>query len=50
MIAADIIHTIFEPSLQELTILGSIVGIGTVISYFLNLELQNICKYAVDIK
>jgi uncharacterized membrane protein len=40
LIAADIIHTIFKPDLQSLIILGAIVGIRTVISYFLNRELK----------
>jgi uncharacterized membrane protein len=40
LIAADIIHTVFKPTIQSLIILGAIVGIRTVISYFLNKELQ----------
>jgi uncharacterized membrane protein len=40
LIAADIIHTVFKPNLQSLIILGAIVGIRTVISYFLNKELK----------
>ena len=39
-IAADIIHTVFKPDIQSLIILGAIVAIRTVISYFLNKELQ----------
>lgn len=38
MIGADIIRTIIRPTLQELIILGSMVAIRTVISYFLNKE------------
>ena len=39
MIAADIIHTITKPTLMDIAILGSIVAIRTVISYFLDKEL-----------
>lgn len=39
LIAADIILTISQPSLKEITILASIVGIRTVISYFLDKEM-----------
>ena len=39
LIAADIILTISQPSLEEIAILGSIVGIRTVISYFLDKEM-----------
>lgn len=39
LIAADIILTITHPSLEEITILASIVGIRTVISYFLDKEM-----------
>lgn len=40
MVAGDIIHTVLRPSRQDLIILGSIVAIRTVISYFLNKELK----------
>ncbi len=40
LIAADIIRTIVRPSLEELAILGSIVVIRTVISYFLGKEIR----------
>ncbi len=40
MIAGDIMHTVLNPSKDSLMILGSIVAIGTVISYFLNKELK----------
>ena len=40
LIAADIIRTIVKPSLEELAILGSIVVIRTVISYFLGKEIR----------
>ena len=38
LIAADIIHTMIRPTLQQLAVLGSIVAIRTVISFFLNRE------------
>jgi len=38
MIAADVIRTIAQPDMQALMILGVIVAIRTVISYFLNKE------------
>jgi len=41
MVAGDIIHTALRPSKEELIILGSIVAIRTVISYFLNKELKS---------
>jgi uncharacterized membrane protein len=41
LIAADIIHTVFKPYMQSLIILGAIVAIRTVISYFLNKELES---------
>ena len=40
LIAADIIRTVFDPSLQELLLLGSIVAIRTVISFFLEREIR----------
>jgi uncharacterized membrane protein len=40
MIGADIIRTVIRPTLQELIILGSMVAIRTVISYFLNKEMK----------
>lgn len=40
LIAADIMHTIRSPSLEELAILGAIVAIRTVISYFVTHEMQ----------
>lgn len=39
MIGADIVRTLIRPSLQELAILGSLVAIRTVISFFLNREM-----------
>jgi uncharacterized membrane protein len=39
LIAADIIRTIVGPSLEELAILGGLVAIRTVISFFLGREI-----------
>ena len=39
MIGADIVRTLVRPTLQELAILGSLVAIRTVTSYFLNKEM-----------
>ena len=39
LIAADIILTITHPNLEEIAILASIVGIRTIISYFLDKEM-----------
>ena len=39
LIAADIVHTIARPSLEELAILGGIVAIRTVLNFFLNREI-----------
>jgi len=39
MIGADIVRTLVRPTLQELAILGSMVAIRTVTSYFLNKEM-----------
>ena len=40
LIAADVIRTIVKPTLEELAILGAIVVIRTVISYFLGREIN----------
>ena len=43
MIGADIVRTLIRPTLQELAVLGSMVAIRTVTSYFLNKEMnQNV--------
>jgi uncharacterized membrane protein len=39
-IAADIIHTVIQPTLEEVAILAGIVAIRTVISFFLNREME----------
>ncbi len=41
-VAADVLKTILEPTLQDLLILGSIVTIRTVVSYFLGKEVQEL--------
>lgn len=41
LIAADIIHTVLTPSLNDLAILGAIVAIRTVISFSINWELRH---------
>ena len=40
LIASDILKTIVEPGLQELLILGGIVVLRTVLSYFLDREIR----------
>lgn len=42
LVAADVIRTIVHPSLEELAILGSLVAIRTVISHFLNKEIEKL--------
>jgi len=44
MIAADIIHTFIRPSQEDLIVLGTIVAIRTVISYFLGREVDEARK------
>ena len=41
LVAADVIHTILHPGLNELAVLGSIVVIRTILSFFLNWEMQH---------
>lgn len=40
LVAADIVHTILTPTLQDLGVLAAIVGIRTVISVSINWELK----------
>jgi uncharacterized membrane protein len=40
LIAADIVRTVTHPTLADMAILGSIVAIRTVISYFLDREVE----------
>ena len=42
LIAADVLKTILEPGMNELLILGGIVILRTVLSFFLNKEIQEI--------
>lgn len=42
LIAADILETVFRPTLEQLSILAGIVVIRTVLNYFLNKELEHI--------
>jgi len=44
MIAGDIIHTFIKPTQEDLIVLGSIVAIRTVISYFLGREVEEARK------
>jgi uncharacterized membrane protein len=44
LIAADIIRTVIRTSLEELAILGGIVAIRTVLSYFLGREISQYKK------
>ena len=44
-IAADIVHTIVQPTLEEVAVLAAIVIIRTIISYFLNLEIARVRQY-----
>lgn len=40
LVAADIIHTILSPTLQDLAVLGAIVAIRVVLSFFLQKEIS----------
>ena len=42
LVAADILETVFKPTLEQLTILGGIVVIRTGLNYFLNKELEDL--------
>ena len=44
LIAADILETVFKPTLEHLAILWGIVLIRTVLNYFLTKELEHIEK------
>lgn len=41
LIAADIIETIMNPTMEEIVFLAAVVVIRTVISYFLGKEMEN---------
>lgn len=40
LIAADVIRTVLQPTLQEIAVLGGIVAVRTVIGYFLHKEMS----------
>ena len=40
LIAADIVRTVYDPTLRDLGVLGAIVAVRTVMSFFLNKELS----------
>jgi uncharacterized membrane protein len=46
LIAADIVNTVVEPTLEELAILGGIVLIRLVLGFFLHRELSHLGKDA----
>lgn len=48
LIAADVIKTILDPGLQELIILGGVVLLRTVLSFFLNREILEIDKERIE--
>ena len=48
LIAADIVHTVYKPTLRDLGILGAIVAVRTVMSFFLNRELSESHNCAND--
>lgn len=48
LIAADIIATVIHPTFEEIAILASTVAIRTVISYFLEKEIDNFQAKSVD--
>ncbi len=45
MIAADIIATVIHPTFEEIAILASIVAIRTIISYFLEKEVDKFNRF-----
>ena len=49
LIAADVIHTVLDPTLHELAVLGIIVAIRTVLNVFLNREL-NSSSHSCDVE
>ena len=40
LVAADVVHTVLKPTLEEMAILGAVVAIRTVLNVFLNMELK----------
>jgi uncharacterized membrane protein len=41
-IAADVLKTLISPLLEEIILLGAVVGIRTILAYFLNKEAQEV--------
>lgn len=50
LIAADIVESIINPSIQDLIILASMVLIRTLMAYFLHKEMMDAKKEQVEIK
>lgn len=48
LIAADVIKTILEPGIEELIVLGGIVLLRTILSFFLNKEILEIDKERIE--
>ena len=48
LIAADVIKTILEPGIQELIVLAGVVLLCTILSFFLNKEIQEIDKERIE--
>jgi len=44
LIAADIMRTIAQPTLEQVTVLAVIVGIRTILSFFLTRDIEHIGK------
>ncbi len=44
-IAADVVHTVIQPTLEEVAVLAAIVIIRTIISYFLTREMTHAGRY-----
>ena len=44
MIASDIAETVVDPTYEKLILLGAIVAIRTVLSFFLGLELRELAR------
>lgn len=44
LIASDILETVVHPDLEELALLGGIVLVRIVLSYFLNLEIKELSQ------
>lgn len=50
MIAGDIIHTFIKPSKEDLIVLATIVGIRTVISFFLGREVDQVQEHDKNLR